>query len=122
MIPTGWALSGTAGSPMVTSGAGPTHERVPALGPYQGPPGAESATDTILEHLDKGHTVADASKAVVLLREHGIEVRPSRLPFTPWTTINDLVDLLYFVVAHDLVPRPLRRSPGTTTPGCARHR
>ena len=54
-------------------------------------------------HLDKGHTVADASKAVVLLREHGIEVRPSWLPFTPWTTFDDLVDLLDFVVAHDLV-------------------
>jgi radical SAM superfamily enzyme YgiQ (UPF0313 family) len=64
----------------------------------------ESATNTILEHLDKGHTVADASQAVVLLRDHGIEVRPSWLPFTPWTTINDLVDLLDFVVAHDLVP------------------
>jgi radical SAM superfamily enzyme YgiQ (UPF0313 family) len=64
----------------------------------------ESATDTILEHLDKGHTVAEASKAVVLLRDHGIEVRPSWLPFTPWTTIDDLVDLLDFVVTHDLVP------------------
>ena len=63
----------------------------------------ESATDTILGHLDKGHTVAEASKAVVLLRDHGIEVRPSWLPFTPWTTINDLVDLVDFVVAHDLV-------------------
>jgi len=64
----------------------------------------ESATEVILEHLDKGHTLAEASKAVVLLRDHGIEVRPSWLPFTPWTTINDLVDLLDFVVAHDLVP------------------
>jgi hypothetical protein len=64
----------------------------------------ESASDTILEHLEKAHTVADASKAVVLLRDHGIEVRPSWLPFTPWTTINDLVELVDFVVAHDLVP------------------
>jgi radical SAM superfamily enzyme YgiQ (UPF0313 family) len=64
----------------------------------------ESATDVILEHLDKGHTVADASRAVALLRDHGIEVRPSWLPFTPWTTISDLVDLVDFVVAHDLVP------------------
>ena len=60
--------------------------------------------DTILGYLDKGHTVADASKAIVLLRRHGIEVRPSWLPFTPWTTIDDLIDLVDFVVAHDLVP------------------
>ena len=64
----------------------------------------ESATDAVLAHLDKGHTVADASSAVALLRAHGIEVRPSWLPFTPWTTRDDLLDLLDFVVAHDLVP------------------
>jgi len=63
----------------------------------------ESVSNTILEHLDKGHTVADASHAVVLLRDHGIEIRPSWLPFTPWTTIDDLIDLIDFVIAHDLV-------------------
>jgi radical SAM superfamily enzyme YgiQ (UPF0313 family) len=63
----------------------------------------ESVSDVILEYLDKGHTVADASRAVIVLREHGIEVRPSWLPFTPWTTIDALVDLLDFVIAHDLV-------------------
>ncbi len=47
--------------------------------------------------------MADVSEAVVLLREHGIEVRPSWLPFTPWTTVDDLVELVDFVVAHDLV-------------------
>ena len=35
--------------------------------------------------------------------QHGIEVRPSWLPFTPWTTLDDLIDLIDFVVAHDLV-------------------
>jgi radical SAM superfamily enzyme YgiQ (UPF0313 family) len=64
----------------------------------------ESVDDVILEHLDKGHTVAEASEAVILLRRHDIEVRPSWLPFTPWTTIDGLVDLLDFVIAHDLVP------------------
>ena len=46
----------------------------------------ESTNNTILDYLDKGHSVADASRAIVSLREHGIEVRPSWLPFTPWTT------------------------------------
>jgi len=64
----------------------------------------ESVDDVILEHLDKGHTVAEASEAIILLRRHDIEVRPSWLPFTPWTTIDGLVDLLDFVIAHDLVP------------------
>jgi hypothetical protein len=63
----------------------------------------ESVSDVILNYFDKGHSVDDASQAVILLREFGIEVRPSWLPFTPWTTIDGLVDLLDFVIAHDLV-------------------
>jgi radical SAM superfamily enzyme YgiQ (UPF0313 family) len=63
----------------------------------------ESTNDTILGYLAKGHTVAEASEAVRLLRHSGIEVRPSWMPFTPWTTGTDLVDLVDFVIAHDLV-------------------
>jgi radical SAM superfamily enzyme YgiQ (UPF0313 family) len=63
----------------------------------------ESVSDPILRSLDKGHTAADASDAVIALRAQGIEVRPSWLPFTPWTTVDDLVDVVDFVVAHDLI-------------------
>ena len=38
-----------------------------------------------------------------MLRAAGIDVRPSWLPFTPWTTRDDLVGLLDFVHEHDLV-------------------
>lgn len=63
----------------------------------------ESVNDTVLEYLDKGHTVTDESEAVIALRKYGIEVRPSWLPFTPWTTIDDLINLVDFVITHDLV-------------------
>lgn len=63
----------------------------------------ECVNDAILRRLDKGHTAAEAAEAVALLRRHGIEVRPSFLPFTPWTTVGDVVDILDFVAAHDLV-------------------
>ncbi|HVL04057.1 MAG TPA: CUAEP/CCAEP-tail radical SAM protein, partial [Acidimicrobiales bacterium] len=63
----------------------------------------ESVNDAILERLDKGHTTADAARAIAVLRNAGIEVRPSFLPFTPWTTAGDLVDLVDFVAAQDLV-------------------
>lgn len=63
----------------------------------------ESTNDTILELLDKGHTAADEAAAVSLLRAHGIEVRPTWLPFTPWTTPDDVRTLLRFVIDHDLV-------------------
>jgi radical SAM superfamily enzyme YgiQ (UPF0313 family) len=63
----------------------------------------ESTSPVVLDHLDKGHSPADESEAVVLLRTAGIEPRPSFLPFTPWTSLGDIVELLDFVAAHDLV-------------------
>jgi len=63
----------------------------------------ESVNDEILERLDKGHTTADAVLAIELLREHGIETRPSFMPFTPWTTPRDVLDIIDFVAAHDLM-------------------
>jgi radical SAM superfamily enzyme YgiQ (UPF0313 family) len=63
----------------------------------------ESVNDEILVRLDKGHTTRDAAHAIALLREHGIELRPSFLPFTPWTTREDVADLVRFVAEHDLV-------------------
>jgi radical SAM superfamily enzyme YgiQ (UPF0313 family) len=63
----------------------------------------ETVNDDILERLDKGHTTDDAARAIALLREHGIEIRPSWMPFTPWTTPRDVVEMLDFVAEHDLV-------------------
>lgn len=63
----------------------------------------ESVNDSILGLLHKGHSAADASQAVIALRAHGIEIRPTWLPFTPWTTLEDLCDLMDFVIAHDLI-------------------
>ena len=63
----------------------------------------ESVNDEILAHLEKGHTTAQAMQALDLLREHGIETRPSFMPFTPWTTPRDVLDIVDFVAAHDLI-------------------
>lgn len=64
----------------------------------------ESVDERTLVRLGKGHTVPDAARAVALLAGHGIEIRPSWLPFTPWTTPGQIADLVGFVEAHDLVP------------------
>ncbi|HVB05452.1 MAG TPA: radical SAM protein [Acidimicrobiales bacterium] len=63
----------------------------------------ESTSDRVLERLDKGHCAADLHRCVELLRQVGIEPRPSLLPFTPWTERRDLTELLDFVASHDLV-------------------
>ena len=62
----------------------------------------ESVNDEILVRLDKGHTTAEAMRALDLLREHGLETRPSFMPFTPWTTPRDVLEIVEFVAAHDL--------------------
>jgi hypothetical protein len=64
----------------------------------------ESVDDATLARLAKGHTTADMVRAVELLGELGIEIRPSWMPFTPWTTLGQIQGLLEFVADHDLVP------------------
>ena len=57
-----------------------------------------------LERLGLAHARADeAAQAVALLREHGIEIRPSWLPFTPWATPQDILEILDFVIANEMV-------------------
>lgn len=63
----------------------------------------ETTNDEILGILHKGHTRADLAESVSVLRRHGIEIRPSLMPFTPWTTMDDLVDLVDFVAEHRLI-------------------
>ena len=63
----------------------------------------ESLNDRVLAILDKGHTRADVFEALRILRAAGIVMRPSLLPFTPWSTRSDLVDLFDFAAAEDLV-------------------
>ena len=62
----------------------------------------ESVDDETLQILDKGHTVVDMWKAVQLTRASGIHIRPTWLPFMPWTTPDDIVDIFEFIEAHDL--------------------
>jgi radical SAM superfamily enzyme YgiQ (UPF0313 family) len=64
---------------------------------------AESLSDVVLAMLDKGHTRADLERALDAARSAGIAVRPSWLPFTPWTTLDDYLELTDWLLARDLV-------------------
>lgn len=63
----------------------------------------ESVNDEILRRLDKGHKAVEAAQAVRQLRRHGIEIRPSWMPFTPWTTPADVLAIMEFVRDHNLI-------------------
>lgn len=63
----------------------------------------EAVDDRILANLDKGHTRADFVRAVEILRDAGLGVAPTFVPFTPWTTIAGYLDLLNMLVDLKLV-------------------
>jgi radical SAM superfamily enzyme YgiQ (UPF0313 family) len=63
----------------------------------------ESFSDHVLELLHKGHTGADIITALGILREAGIALRPSLVAFTPWTSLNDYLQMLDMVEVHDLI-------------------
>ena len=63
----------------------------------------ESTNDAVLARLDKGHTRADMERALALVRDAGLTLRPTWLPFTPWGTAEDFLELLEFVERWGLV-------------------
>ena len=63
----------------------------------------EALADPVLEILEKGHTRDDVLVALERCREVGLPVRPTWVPFTPWTTRDDYREILEFVVDQRLV-------------------
>jgi radical SAM superfamily enzyme YgiQ (UPF0313 family) len=63
----------------------------------------ESLSDLVLANLRKGHNRADAVDAFRLAAEIGIPLRPSLLPFTPWSTLSDYLDLLDWIGESRLI-------------------
>ena len=64
---------------------------------------AESLSDTVLANLDKGHTRADIVLALAEVRAVGIDLRPTWVAFTPWTTLQDYRELLDFIADQGLI-------------------
>jgi radical SAM superfamily enzyme YgiQ (UPF0313 family) len=63
----------------------------------------ESLNDQVLRILDKGHTRSDVQESLKLARAAGITLRPSLVPFTPWSSLEDYGELLEFVEREDLI-------------------
>ncbi|MFI5377642.1 MAG: CUAEP/CCAEP-tail radical SAM protein, partial [Candidatus Rokuibacteriota bacterium] len=64
---------------------------------------AESLSDTVLAHLDKGHTRADILTALAATRAAGITLRPTWVAFTPWTVLDDHRAWLDFLASEALI-------------------
>ena len=63
----------------------------------------ESLSDRVLEVLDKGHTRADFERALAACEQAGLVMRPTFVAFTPWTTLDDYVELIQLIIDRDLV-------------------
>ncbi|MEA1888468.1 MAG: CUAEP/CCAEP-tail radical SAM protein [Pseudomonadota bacterium] len=63
----------------------------------------ESVDEKTLEFLDKGHTAAEFEKVVSMMNEHGIALAPTFIPFTPWSTLDNYIDLLNKIAELKLI-------------------
>jgi radical SAM superfamily enzyme YgiQ (UPF0313 family) len=63
----------------------------------------ESLSDAVLERLDKGHTRDDVVEGLRIMQSAGIALRPTFVSFTPWTTIEDYLEVLEFVESENLI-------------------
>ena len=63
----------------------------------------ESLSDTVLANLEKGHARADILPALRIVRQAGIAFRPTWVAFTPWTTLEDYLDMLDFIEGEGLI-------------------
>jgi radical SAM superfamily enzyme YgiQ (UPF0313 family) len=62
----------------------------------------ESLSDRVLAALAKGHRAADVPRALAIVRGAGMSLRPTFVAFTPWTTLDDYLDVCRFIRAHEL--------------------
>ena len=63
----------------------------------------ESVSENVLRILAKEHTHQDFVKVLEICRDAGIPLRPTWVAFTPWTTLDDYLDMLSFVEANGLI-------------------
>ena len=63
----------------------------------------ESLDNALLDRLEKGHVAPDLPLALDICRRAGIALRPTWLPFTPWTSSEDYLAMLCFIEQHGLI-------------------
>ena len=62
----------------------------------------ETTNDHVLNILQKNHSFNDLKKAVELSLENNIDIRPTWMPFSPWTEQNDLISIIKLIENYKL--------------------
>ena len=63
----------------------------------------EAISDVVLRNLNKGHLRADIDEVLKIFRRTGIALRPTWVPFTPWTSLHNYIEMLEYIYAEELV-------------------
>lgn len=63
----------------------------------------ESIDNHVLQIYDKNHTRSDFVESVEMFREIGLQMQPTFVVFSPWTTLESYLELLHLLVKLDLV-------------------
>ena len=63
----------------------------------------ESVNDIFLAALEKGHTRGDFLHVAATFRSLGLTLHPTFVPFSPWTTVDNYLDLLRVLYDEQLV-------------------
>ena len=63
----------------------------------------ETLNEQVLTILEKHHTRTDVEEAIDIVHGTGIALRPTWVPFTPWTTLDDYLELFQFIDMRGLV-------------------
>ena len=62
----------------------------------------ETTNDKILNILQKNHSFYDITKATEISLLNKIDIRPTWMPFTPWTELIDLHNIISFIEKYQL--------------------
>lgn len=63
----------------------------------------ESIDDHVLQVYEKNHTRTDFVECVEMFHEIGLQMQPTFVVFSPWTTLESYLELLHLLVKLDLV-------------------
>ncbi len=76
--------------------------RLPELGCLFVISAIESLSDEVLARLDKGHTRRDITTLLDRCRAIGLGLRPTLVAFTPWTSLDDYITLIDWLLDEQL--------------------
>ena len=62
----------------------------------------ETTNNEVLRILDKNHTNKDLVNAIEISQQNNIDIRPTWMPFSPWTRKNDLIDIIKLIENYKL--------------------